>query len=96
VFSAGYSVSVFTDWSDKAVVWVKRRVDQPVSKWTAGRQAQQGAAVDRLKILFMKSLRNLKVGSYSTSAFRNRAHVHRSDGLARGGCSYLAPVGTRV
>ena len=50
MFSAGYSVSVFTDWSDKAVVWVKRRVDHPVSKWTAGRQAQQGAAVDRLKI----------------------------------------------
>ena len=42
VFGTGYSVSVFTDWSsDEACVWVKQRVDQPVSKWTAGTQAQQ-------------------------------------------------------
>ena len=41
VFSAGYSVSAFTDWySGEASVWVKQRVDQPVSKWIAGRQAQ--------------------------------------------------------
>jgi xylitol oxidase len=41
VFSAGYSVSAFTDWcSDEANVWVKQRVDRPVSTWTAGRQAQ--------------------------------------------------------
>ena len=41
VFSAGYSVSVFTDWcSGEVSVWVKQRADQPVSKWTAGRQAQ--------------------------------------------------------
>jgi alditol oxidase len=43
VFSAGYSVSVFTDWcSGEASVWVKRRVDQPESNWTAGRQASHG------------------------------------------------------
>jgi xylitol oxidase len=43
VFSAAYSVSVFTDWySGEASVWVKRRVDEPESKWTAGRQAQYG------------------------------------------------------
>jgi alditol oxidase len=41
VFGTGYSVSVFTDWcSGEASVWVKQRVDQPSSKWTAGRQAQ--------------------------------------------------------
>jgi alditol oxidase len=41
VFGAGYSVSVFTDWcSGETNVWVKQRVDQPVSKWTAGIQAQ--------------------------------------------------------
>jgi xylitol oxidase len=40
VFSAGYSVSVFTNWhSSQASVWVKRRVDQPLSSWTALRQA---------------------------------------------------------
>jgi alditol oxidase len=43
VFSAGSSVSAFTDWrSGKASVWVKQRVDQPVSNWTAGRQAARG------------------------------------------------------
>lgn len=42
VFSAGYSVSAFTDWcSGEASVWVKQRVDRPVSQWTVGRQAQQ-------------------------------------------------------
>jgi xylitol oxidase len=41
VFGAGYSVSVFTNWlSGEASVWVKRRVDRPVSNWSAGRQAQ--------------------------------------------------------
>ena len=41
VFSAGYSVSAFTDWySGEASVWVKQRADKPVSKWIAGRQAQ--------------------------------------------------------
>ena len=40
VFGAGYSVSAFTDWySGEASVWVKRRVDQPASKWSAGRPA---------------------------------------------------------
>lgn len=43
VFSAGYSVSLFTDWnSGEASVWVKRRTDQPASKWTAGRPAHRG------------------------------------------------------
>lgn len=43
VFSAGYSVSVFTDWySGEACAWVKQRVDQPVSKWAAGKQARRG------------------------------------------------------
>ena len=41
LFSAGYSVSVFTDWySGEANVWLKRRVDRPALKWSAGRQAQ--------------------------------------------------------
>ena len=41
VFSAGYSVSVFTNWYDgEASVWVKRRRDQPVVELTAGRNAQ--------------------------------------------------------
>ena len=40
VFGAGYSVSIFTNWlSLEASVWVKRRVDQPVSKWSGGREA---------------------------------------------------------
>jgi xylitol oxidase len=40
VFSAGDSVSAFTDWcSGEATVWVKRRVDRPASNWTAGRHA---------------------------------------------------------
>ena len=41
VFAAGHSVSVFTDWhSGQARVWVKRRVDQPDSTWTAGTSAR--------------------------------------------------------
>jgi xylitol oxidase len=41
VFSAGFSVSAFTDWaSDEAKVLVKRRMDQAASTWTAGRPAQ--------------------------------------------------------
>ena len=41
VFGAGYSVSVFTDWyNDETSVWVKQRVDRPLSMWTAGRHAQ--------------------------------------------------------
>ena len=41
MFGAGYSVSTFTDWhSGEASVWVKRRVDHPVLKWSAGRPAQ--------------------------------------------------------
>jgi len=40
VFSAGYSVSVFTDWySGEANVWVKQRADRSVSAWAAGVQA---------------------------------------------------------
>jgi xylitol oxidase len=40
VFNAGYSVSAFTDWlSGEAAVWVKCRVDEPRSKWAAGRPA---------------------------------------------------------
>ena len=43
VFRAGYSVSAFTDWqSGVANVWVKRRIDLPESRWTAGRPAQHG------------------------------------------------------
>ena len=43
VFRAGYSVSAFTDWhSDRANVWIKRRMDLPAPKWTAGRPAQHG------------------------------------------------------
>jgi len=43
VFSVGYSVSAFTDWrSDAAMVWVKRRTDQPASQWTAGKPARHG------------------------------------------------------
>ena len=43
VFSAGYSVSAFIDWySGEASVWVKRGVDKPVSKFTAGSTAQHG------------------------------------------------------
>jgi alditol oxidase len=43
VFSAGDSVSAFTDWrSGEASVWVKRRVDRPASNWTAGRHAPHG------------------------------------------------------
>ena len=42
VFSAGYSVSVFTDWrSGEANVWVKRRMDQTAMTWTDGRPARQ-------------------------------------------------------
>ncbi len=42
VFSAGYSVSAFTDWfSGEASVWVKQRADRPMSSWTAGRQTQR-------------------------------------------------------
>lgn len=42
LFSAGYSVSAFTDWyGGEASVWLKRRVDHPALKWSAGRQAQQ-------------------------------------------------------
>jgi alditol oxidase len=41
VFSAGYSVSAFTNWYDgEARVWVKRRVDQPVVELTVGSNAQ--------------------------------------------------------
>ena len=41
VFSAGYSVSAFTNWYDgEASVWVKGRVDQPVVELTAGTKAQ--------------------------------------------------------
>ena len=41
LFSAGYSVSAFTDWcSGEASVWLKRRIDQRVLKWSAGRHAQ--------------------------------------------------------
>ena len=41
VFRAGYSVSAFTDWhSGRAIVWIKRRMDLPAPKWTAGRPAQ--------------------------------------------------------
>lgn len=44
LFGAGYSVSVFTDWcSGEASVWLKRRVDQRVLNWSAGRQAQHTA-----------------------------------------------------
>jgi alditol oxidase len=43
VFSAGDSVSVFTDWcSGEASVWVKRRADRPASHWTAGRESPRG------------------------------------------------------
>lgn len=41
VFSAGYSVSAFTNWFDgEAGVWVKRRVDQPAVELTVGRSAR--------------------------------------------------------
>ena len=41
IFGAGYSVSIFTNWlSSEASVWVKRRVDQPVSEWSGGQEAQ--------------------------------------------------------
>ena len=40
LFSAGYSVSAFTDWSSgEASIWIKRRVDQHVSEWSGGRHA---------------------------------------------------------
>ena len=40
VFSAGYSVSAFTDWhSGKGSVWVKRRVGEPIAEWNPGREA---------------------------------------------------------
>jgi xylitol oxidase len=40
VFSAGYSVSAFTDWrSGEASVLVKRRTDHPVLTWTGGKLA---------------------------------------------------------
>jgi alditol oxidase len=42
VCSAGYSVSAFTDWqSSEASVWIKRRVDRPVSTWDPGRHARR-------------------------------------------------------
>jgi alditol oxidase len=42
VCSAGYSVSVFTDWhSNEASVWIKRRVGGPVSTWDPGRHARR-------------------------------------------------------
>ncbi len=42
VFSAGYSVSAFTNWySGEAKVWVKRRVDQPALTLAAGRSAER-------------------------------------------------------
>jgi alditol oxidase len=42
VFSAGYSVSAFTDWqSDEANVWVKRRIDRSISGWGPGREADR-------------------------------------------------------
>jgi len=41
MFSAGYSVSAFTDWSSgEASVWLKRRVAQDVLKWSVGGHAQ--------------------------------------------------------
>jgi alditol oxidase len=41
VFSAGYTVSAFTNWDNgNANVFVKRRTDQLASKWTAGKPAQ--------------------------------------------------------
>lgn len=40
VFGAAYSVSAFTDWaSGTAVVWQKRRMDQPEPAWAGGRPA---------------------------------------------------------
>jgi len=40
VFSAGYSVSAFTNWeSGEANVWVKGRTDHPGSGWSAGNSA---------------------------------------------------------
>lgn len=41
VLACAYSVSVFTDWSGPAQVWVKRRVDEPEPdlSWTGARPA---------------------------------------------------------
>ncbi|GAA2688157.1 FAD-binding protein [Streptomyces lunalinharesii] len=40
VFSAAYSVSLFTDWrSGQGAVWLKHRTDRPGSGWTGGRPA---------------------------------------------------------
>ena len=41
VFSAGYSVSAFTDWfSGEAALWLKYRVDEPAVKCTTGTPAR--------------------------------------------------------
>jgi alditol oxidase len=42
IFSAGYSVSAFTDWlSGEAAVWLKCRVDEPESECTIGTPARR-------------------------------------------------------
>ncbi|GAA2056803.1 alditol oxidase [Catenulispora yoronensis] len=52
VFGAAYSVSVFTDWTDTAAIWLKLRTTQPrtsttvpprAADWLGGRLAQQPA-----------------------------------------------------
>ena len=48
VFSAGYSVSAFTDWRSVAAVWVKQRAAQaeasrPAADWLGGHPAERAA-----------------------------------------------------
>ena len=63
VFSAGYSVSAFTDWySGEASVWVKRRVDKPVSKLPLAAQHNTGS------IRCLAGLRNCAPSSWALSA----------------------------
>ncbi|CAL9428208.1 FAD-binding protein [Nocardiopsis dassonvillei] len=39
VFSAAYSVSLFTDWLGEGSVWLKQRTDRPEGAWRGGRPA---------------------------------------------------------
>lgn len=41
VFGAAYSVSVFTDWRDEGVVWLKHRTDRAEGGWNGGRPARE-------------------------------------------------------
>ncbi len=41
VFGAAYSVSLFTDWREEGMVWLKHRTDRAEKGWGGGRPAQR-------------------------------------------------------